>query len=53
MIAVGVEGVGLQRRLFVSRYDVIPFSGQLSRSNDITSMACRDFVMFLDILNEP
>ena len=42
MMAIGAEGVGLQRRLLVSRYDVIPFSGQLSRSNEINPMPYRD-----------
>ena len=46
MMAVGVEGVGFQRRLVVSRYDVIPFFGQLSSSYEVKAMSCRDSFMF-------
>lgn len=44
-MAVGVGGVGFQRRLVVSRYDVIPFFGQLSSSYEIKAMPHRDSFM--------
>ena len=49
-MALGVEGVRLQRRLVVSRNDMIPFSGRLSSSNDLKAVPYRD--SFVSGLNE-